>query len=106
MLNGEEVLAMITAGFTADEIRGYMKPEPAPEPEEPSPEPEEPSPEPVPEFVGREEFENLKESITQLTKTIQANNILHASKETPPRQLTADEAADAAIRQFFGGGNK
>ncbi len=109
MLTGEQVLSMIEAGFTAEEIRAYNQPEEIPAEPEPAPEPEEPA-EPEapeePENVSREEFKALQDSIAQLTKTIQANNILHASQQTPPKTLTPEEEADAAIRAFFGSDSK
>lgn len=108
MLTGEQVLNMLEAGFTAEEIRSFTQPEQEPQPEqEQDPQQEQqPEQEPQPEqqqidYVGREEFDSLKTSIEQLTKTIQANNILHASKDTPQKTLTPDEAADAAIKAFF-----
>ena len=109
MLTGEQVLSMIEAGFSAEEIRQYNQPE-APADPEPAPEPEVPAdPEEAPadpENVSREEFKALQDSIAQLTKTIQANNILHASKQTPEKTLTPEEAADVAIRAFFGSDKK
>ena len=108
MLTGEQVLSMIEAGFSAEEIRQYNQPEAPADPEQ-APEPEapaEPEAPEEPEDVSREEFKALQDSIAQLTKTIQANNILHASQQTPPKTLTPDEAADAAIRAFFGSDKK
>ena len=105
MLTGEQVLAMIEAGFTAEEIRSYQAPETPPE--DPATEAQEETTEdPVedpadPAYVPREEFDALKGALDQLTKQIQANNVLLASKETPPKQLTVEEAADAAIKAFF-----
>lgn len=110
MLTGEQVLSMIEAGFTAEEIRAYNQPEETPADPEPAPEPEAPAePEEAPadpENVSREEFKALQDSIAQLTKTIQTNNILHASQKTPDKLLTPEEAADAAIRAFFGSDKK
>ena len=108
MLTGEQVLSLIEAGFTAEEIRQYnIEPEQTQEQEQAQAQEQEQEQTQEQEqdqqatFVGREEFDSLKESIAQLTKTIQANNILHASKETPGKTLTVEEAADAAIKAFF-----
>lgn len=111
MLTGEQVLTMIEAGFTADEIRPFatadtIPPEiPAEDPnpaEDPATDPEPAEDPPAqPEQVNRSEFEELKNTIAELTKTIQMNNILTASKNTPEKTLTPDEAADAAIKAFF-----
>lgn len=113
MLTGEQVLSMIEAGFSAEEIRQYnqqevpAEPEPAPEPEAPA-EPEAPE-EPdmvvdtnVPSYVSREEFAELKSAMENLTKSIHANNVLLASKEAAPKSVSVEEAAKEAIKHFAG----
>ena len=115
MLTGEQVLNLVEAGFSADEIRSYtaFTPPTTGDPDDVQPsaspdhqaevetsseaEPEQPSD----DTVTRTEFDEMKTALTELTKAIKANNILHASKDTPPKTLTAEEAADAAIRAFF-----
>ena len=113
MLTGEQVLNLVEAGFSADEIRSYTFSPPNGDPDDVPPsaspdhqgevessseaEPEQPSN----DMVTRTEFDEMKNAISELTKAIKANNILHASKDTPPKTLTAEEAADAAIRAFF-----
>ena len=114
MLTGEQVLNLVEAGFSADEIRSYTSfspPNGDPDDVQPSAYPDhqeevesisEAEPEqPSNDTVTRTEFEEMKSALTELTKAIKANNILHASKDTPTKTLTAEEAADAAIRAFF-----
>ena len=113
MLTGEQVLNLVEAGFSADEIRSYTFSPPNGDPDDVPPsaspdhqeevessseaEPEQPSN----DIVTRTEFDEMKSALTELTKAIKANNILYASKDTPPKTLTAEEAADAAIKAFF-----
>lgn len=113
MLTGEQVLNLVEAGFSADEIRSYTTfipptgdPDDATPPASPDHQEVETSSEAEPEqpsvdTVTRTEFDEMKSALTELTKAIKANNILHASKDTPQKTLTVDEAADAAIRAFF-----
>ena len=113
MLTGEQVLSLIDAGFSADEIRQYNQPE-APADPEPAPEPEAPAdpetPEDpdtvvdtnVPSYVSREEFAELKSAMENLTKSIHANNVLLASKEAAPKSVSKEEAAKEAIKHFAG----
>lgn len=111
MLTGSEVLAMISAGFTADEIRAYQEdkdttlPEQPEEPAAAPPDPEEPAEDPEPEapsFVSREEFAELKTAMESLTKSIHANNVLLAAKENAPKSVSVEEAAAEAIKHFAG----
>ena len=79
-MNTENVLALINAGFTADEVRRMMAdpaepeaqaepaPEPAPEPEKPEPAPE-PSKDPV-ELL--QTIEALRQQIEDLRSTFSA----------------------------------
>lgn len=113
MLTGEQVLNLVEAGFSADEIRSYTTftppngdPDDATPPASPDHQEEESSSEeeqeqPSGDAVTRTEFEEMKTALTELTKAIKANNILYASKDTPPKTLTVEEAADAAIKAFF-----
>jgi Tfp pilus assembly protein FimV len=76
----EEMLMLVKAGFTAEEIRAMSpsasaepEPEPAPAetPEQPEAEPAEPA-ETEPEWKGA--FEGLKQSLDSLTKQLQSEN--------------------------------
>lgn len=113
MLTGEQVLNLVEAGFSADEIRSYtaftppngdpddVTPSASPDHQEVESSSEAEPEQPSDDTVTRTEFEEMKTALTELTKAIKANNILHASKDTPPKTLTAEEAADAAIKAFF-----
>lgn len=104
MLTIDQVLELAKAGFEKEEIMKFMDVQPEdvqPEPEEAAPEPQQEEQQEAEDTVSRSEFDALKSAMQDLTKAIQANNILTASKETPEKKLTVDEAADAAIRAFF-----
>lgn len=104
----EQVLELTQAGFTADEIRTMMQPQQE-QPQEPEQiedqqqdhqqEQEQPQePEQI-EDQTQNELNEMREAIKQLTKTIQAANVLnaHAGQKT----MTVDEAADAAMKAFL-----
>lgn len=102
----EQVLELTKAGFSADEIRTMMNPKQEQEQEQQGQEQEQ-------EQQGQEqeheqeqhedntqsELNDMREAIKQLTKTIQAANVLnaHAGQKT----MTVDEAADAAMKAFL-----
>lgn len=99
----EQVLELTQAGFTADEIRTLMNPqqeqqEQQQEQEQQEQEQQEPEQEQN-EDQTQNELNEMREAIKQLTKTIQAANVLnaHAGQKT----LTVDEAADAAMKAFL-----
>lgn len=100
----EQVLELTKAGFSADEIRTMMNPqqEQPQEPEqidEPQEQEHEQEQQEQNEDQTHNELNDMREAIKQLTKTIQAANVLnaHAGKKT----MTVDEAADAAVKAFF-----
>lgn len=111
MLSTEQVLDLVAAGFSAEEIKKFdstdspsLPPDDGQIPETPPQESdhqEEELKEPPHEAVTRTEFDEMKKAMEELTKAIKANNILTASKDTPVKKLTAEEAADAAIKAFF-----
>lgn len=95
---------MIKAGFTADEIRTMMNPqqeqtqEPEQIEEQEQEQPQDQEQEQT-EDQTQNEINEMREAIKQLTKTIQAANVLnaHAGQKT----MTVDEAADAAMKAFL-----
>lgn len=100
----EQVLELTKAGFSADEIRTMMKPQQEqPQETEKIDEPQEQEQEQEQQEQNEDntpnELNEMREAIKQLTKTIQAANVLnaHAGQKT----MTVDEAADAAIQAFF-----
>lgn len=100
----EQVLALTQAGFTADEIRTMMEPQQE-QPQEPEQieeqeqEQQEQQEQEQNEDSTQNELNEMREAIKQLTKTIQAANVLnaHAGQKT----MTVDEAADAAMKSFL-----
>jgi len=100
----EQVLELTQAGFTADEIRTMMNPQQEQEQEQQGQEQEQEQQEQQGQQEQNEDntqngLNEMREAIKQLTKTIQAANVLnaHAGQKT----MTVDEAADAAIQAFF-----
>ena len=104
----EEVLALVNAGYTKEEIVAMeatpepeKKPEPAPEPEkkpELTPEPEK-KPEPAPEPANNQVAE-LTQQMSKLIATLQANAIASSSL-TPQHQPSAEDALAEIIRPTF-----
>lgn len=107
----EQVLELTKAGFSADEIRTMMNPqqeqqeqkpeqqqEQKPEQEQQEQQPQEPEQEQN-EDQTQNELNEMREAIKQLTKTIQAANVLNA--HSGQKTMTADEAADAAMKAFL-----
>ena len=105
IMTAEQVLEMIKAGFSADEIRTMMNPQQEQQEQEQQGQEQEQEQQ---EQQGQQEqnedntqngLNEMREAIKQLTKTIQAANVLnaHAGQKT----MTVDEAADAAIQAFF-----
>ena len=94
-----EILTLLSAGYTKDEITAMggpapLIPEPQPEPEpepEPQPEPEpEPQPEPEqPDIAGvvNERLNKIEHSLSDLISAIQHSNIKHDSFEGNPENL-------------------
>lgn len=100
----EQVLELTQAGFSADEIRTMMKPqqEQPQEPEqidEPQEQEQEQEQQEQTEDQTHNELNDMREAIKQLTKTIQAANVLNA--HSGQKTMTADEAADAAMKAFL-----
>jgi DNA-binding transcriptional MerR regulator len=100
----EQVLELTQAGFTADEIRTMMNPQQEQQDQEQEhpwqeQEQEQQERQEQTEDNAQNELNEMREAIKQLTKTIQAANVLnaHAGQKT----MTVDEAADAAVKAFF-----
>ena len=93
----EQVLELTKAGFSADEIRTMMNPKQEQEQEQQGQEQEQEQEQH--EDNTQSELNDMREAIKQLTKTIQAANVLnaHAGQKT----MTVDEAADAAMKAFL-----
>ena len=86
-----EILTLLSAGYTKDEITAMGGPAPLiPEPQpEPEPEPE-PQPEPEqPDIAGvvNERLNKIEHSLSDLISAIQHSNIKHDSFEGNPENL-------------------
>ena len=103
----EQVLELTKAGFSADEIRTMMNPQQEQQEQEQEQQGQEQEQEQQEQQGQQEQNEDktqnglneMREAIKQLTKTIQAANVLnaHAGQKT----MTVDEAADAAMKAFL-----
>ncbi len=95
-MNAENILKLVDAGFTKEEIlalAGTAQPEEAEPPKnEPAPQPEpEPAPAPAPQpDPNQERYDQLLEAMQKLTGAIQAGNILNSSNREEP-QLSAED---------------
>lgn len=109
-MNATEILKLIDAGFTADEIRGMIAPEPAPEPTpapapEPAPEPnpaptpEDPAPaEPAPAAPGPDPLDDIKQQIAGLASTVKE---MSKSIITPNLADIKPQGIEDVISNFF-----
>ena len=95
-MNAENILKLVDAGFTKEEIlalAGTAQPEEAepPKDEAPAVQPE-PAPEPVQPAAdpNQERYDQLLEAMQKLTGAIQAGNILNSSNREEP-QLSAED---------------
>lgn len=83
----KDILTLVNAGFTAEMIASFAKPEPKPG-LKPGPKPE-PKPETKPESKPetkpepKEELSEITKRLDELTKAIQSNNAVSATAPTP-----------------------
>lgn len=113
-MNANEILKLIDAGFTADEIRGMMAPAPAADPApapaaDPTPTAVDPEPalaDPEPVQPGLTQDQALAAVLNRMNDTlnrIQASNIIHDTASSVDREQTADDILQELI---FPGNNK
>ena len=103
-MKAEDILALVNAGYTKEEIAAMgttpepeKKPEPAPEPEKkPVPEPEQKQ-EPAP---ANNQVAELTQQMSKLIATLQANAIANSSL-TPQHQPSAEDTLAEIIRPTF-----
>ena len=99
-MNAENILKLVDAGFTKEEIlalAGTAQPEEAEPPKnEPAPQPEpEPAPAPAPQpDPNQERYDQLLEAMQKLTGAIQAGNILNSSSREDPQLSPEDILAE------------
>ena len=89
----DDVLTLVKAGYTRDEIALMLQPAPAdPAPADPAPAPADPAPanEDAPAWA-----QALSESLAALTKAVQTNNAMHDEQPAAPAQ----SALDAVLRK-------
>lgn len=117
-MNYNEILELVRAGYTRDEINAMQAPAPAPQPEPPAadppaadPQPAEPpaadpQPEPVTAPPATETEKLLREllgGMSTLTKAVQAGNRANITREEPPdRQQAAGAATARLINPHYG----
>ena len=95
-MNAENILKLVDAGFSKEEIlalTGTAQPEEADAPKEAPAEPEpapEPQPAPVQKDPNEDRYNELLDAMQKLTGAIQAGNILNSSNKEQP-QITAED---------------
>ena len=108
-MTGNQILSLVQAGYTRAEIEAMTIPEqPEPQPEAKPAEPQpEPKPEPKPEQdqpdelkALRDELNQAKQQIKDLTSQVQKNNLLDRSVEQLPGQDAAKNT-DAVIGELI-----
>lgn len=101
----DDILKLINAGYTKEEIQAMEPNEPQPkeEPEQPQEEPEQPQ-EPVPEITDldevRAELKTTQEQLASLVKQMQQNNLATASVNILP-QNDLDKRTDEAMAELI-----
>lgn len=104
----DDVLTLVKAGYTRDEIVLMLQPaptdpapaDPAPAPADPAPAPTAPAPaDPAPADPQKEQTpawaQALSESLAALTKAVQTSNAMHDEQPAAPAQ----SALDAVLRK-------
>lgn len=101
-MNKEDIIALVRAGFTREEIRALYKDEPAPAPAPAEPAPAEPTPapapaEPAPAPASAEptpEYKELLEQVKTLVSVVQATNRINTNQPAP---RTEDDILDSIL---------
>ena len=93
----EDVMALVRAGYTKDEIAAMSAPEPAPQPE-PAPDPA-PQPEPVPEPAPQ--VSQTEALLREILGAVQMGNINKSAME-PPVEKGADVVTARIINPNYG----
>ena len=92
----EELIELVRAGYTKEEIQALTAPpaaEPEPEPApEPEPEPEKPAPAAGPDtFKYENELKEIRASIADMVKNFQAANVQKARMDSPKSNDSAED---------------
>ncbi len=96
-MNLDDVLALVKAGFTREEISQMLQPAPAADPAPADPAPAEPDPAPAPAEPAQPAQEQtpawaqaLSESLAALTKAVYTSNAMHDEQPAAPAQSALD----------------
>ena len=90
----EEVIKLIDAGYSKDEIDKMLQPEPEPKPKtEPDPEPD---PEPKTEPKAEPEIDPVLKELQDLKKAVYAMNIMNSAQ---PEQKSVDDILAASLKE-------
>lgn len=92
-MNVEQIIKMIDAGYTKEEIEKMTQPEPEPEPKTEQEPKQEPEPKPQPKTA---EDPVLKE-LQDLKKAVYAMNIMQSSQ--PPKSESVDDILAKALKE-------
>ena len=100
----EEILKLIDAGYTKEEIQAMTQPEePEPTPEEPEPTPEQPAEQPAEQnelAEVRQELKTTQQQLADLVKQMQRNNLATASVNILPEN-DLDKKTDEAMAELI-----
>lgn len=103
----EEILKLIDAGYTKEEIQAMTQPEePTPEdvkPEEPTPEEQQPEEKPAEQnelAEVRQELKSTQQQLADLVKQMQRNNLATASVNILPEN-DLDKKTDEAMAELI-----
>lgn len=98
-MNVEQIIKMIDAGYTKEEIEKMTQPEPEPEPK-PQPEPkteQEPKQEPEPKPQPKTAEDPVLKELQDLKKAVYAMNIMQSSQ--PPKSESVDDILAKALKE-------
>lgn len=99
-MNVEQIIKMIDAGYTKEEIEKMTQPEPEPEPK-PQPEPkteQEPKQEPEPKPQPKTAEDPVLKELQDLKKAVYAMNIMQSSQ--PPKPESVDNILAKALKEY------
>ena len=86
----EEIIKLLDAGYSREEILAMKEPEPAPDPE---PTPADPEPAPVPDPAA-DVMKEMKEMFAEMKKELTAMNILNSRQESDEVKTGEDVLAN------------
>ena len=96
-MNVEQIIKMIDAGYTKEEIEKMTQPEPEPKQEpEPKPEPE-PKTEQEPKKEPKPADDPVLKELQDLKKAVYAMNIMQSSQ--PPKSESVDDILAKALKE-------